>query len=340
MLRATVAIVAAFVADASAFSTGPPRAVVPQRSQPLQMSISLPSIASLVNTGLYAAMGAVAGNGLVTKVPKLIGGEITAGVQIGDVAVDGVLFCVAAVQLAKMAGVIGKVDFAGLEGLPKSYSFEAGERALAGEVSALSKDGRYEVATFAGGCFWGTELHFQRIPGVIATCVGYTQGANDAPTYEQVCSGTTGHTEATQLIYDPEVVSYEQLCAKLFQTIAPDATALNRKGNDRGTQYRHGIYTHTPAQAEAAARAFESEQKMYGDAPIVTELKPATVFWPAEGYHRALLLLACRRDEHNYARAHTARMAYKCANADDSHARCVWLRRALSRKGRTECGQE
>ena len=109
-------------------------------------------------------------------------------------------------------GVIGTVDYATLEGLPKSYGFEAGEGALAGEVSARSKDGRYEVATFAGGCFWGTKLYFQRLPGVVATCVGYTQCAVDVPTYEQVCGGTTGHAEATQLIYEPEDCSYERLC--------------------------------------------------------------------------------------------------------------------------------
>jgi len=185
--------------------------------------------------------------------------------------------------------VIGGVNYEELEGLPKSYAREAGERAMASEVSALSKDGRYEVATFAGGCFWGTELHFQRIPGVVATCVGYTQGSVDRPTYEQTCSGTTGHTEATQLIFDPAVCSYELLCETLFRTIAPDATSLNKKGNDRGTQYRHGVYTHTDQQAKAAALVFASEQRMYGSVPIVTELKPATVFWPAEDYHQRYL---------------------------------------------------
>ena len=252
------------------------------------MGISLSTISSSLTTVLYGAMDAVAANGLADKVPRLARGEVTDGGQVGDLGIDAILFCVAAVQLGKAAGVIGKVEYATLEGLPRSYAYEAGERAVAGEVAAFSKDGRYEVATFAGGCFWGTELHFQRIPGVVATCVGYTQGDVDAPTYEQVCSGSTGHTEATQLIYDPSVTSYELLCQKLFVTIAPDATALNRKGNDRGTQYRHGIYTHTAAQAEAAARVFQSEQQMYGDVPIVTELKPATVFWPAEGYHRVL----------------------------------------------------
>ena len=149
-----------------------------------------------------------------------------------------------------------------------------------------SSDGRYEVATFAGGCFWGTELHFQRIPGVIATCVGYTQGGLERPSYEQVCSGTTGHTEGLQLCFDPAVVSYEALCDKLLAVLGPDVTALNRVGNDRGTQYRHGIYPNSEAQTAAAARAIARCQAGLS-AEIVTEVKPAAVFWPAEGYHRA-----------------------------------------------------
>lgn len=285
---------AALAATASAFSAGPPararpvaaaRPLLPRQSTP-QLGLSLSTISSSITTGLYIAMGGVAGSNLVTKLPSLVGGN-TAGA--GDLAVDAVLFCVATLQLLKIFGVTGKINYASLEGLPKSFGLEAGERAVAGEVSAVSKDGKYEVATFAGGCFWGTELYFQRIPGVIATCVGYTQGSVETPGYEQVCSGATGHTEATQLIYDPEVCTYEQLCATLFKSIAPDATALNRKGNDRGTQYRHGIYFHTPAQEAAAARVFESEQRMYGAEPIVTELKPAMVFWPAEGYHQQYL---------------------------------------------------
>lgn len=328
-MRPTLVIVAAvLVADASAFSVGVPTLTVastaPARNalvpQP-QMGLSLSTISSSITTVLYAVLGGVAGTNLVDKVPKLVGGGLGAGLQVGDVVVDAILLVVAAVQLGKIVGILGKIPYSELEGLPKSYALEAGARALAGEVASRSEDGRYEVASFAGGCFWGTELHFQRIPGVVATCVGYTQGRTDAPTYEQVCSGTTGHTEALQLIYDPSVCSYERLCATLFQTIAPDATALNRKGNDRGTQCnharartpdellrapslvrivcshvhtvrvhawadRHGIYTHTASQAEAARAVFESEQRMYGDVPIVTELKPATVFWPAEGYHR------------------------------------------------------
>eukprot|EP00966_Prymnesium_polylepis_P231296 5352381-Prymnesium_polylepis.1 len=130
-------------------------------------------------------------------------------------------------------------DYGKLKGLPESFAFEAGQQALKGEVAATSSDG-LAIATFAGGCFWGTELQYMRMRGVVATCVGYTQGTLEQPTYSEVCSGTTGHTEACQIVYDPKRCPYELLCAKLFETIDP--TVLNRVGNDVGTQYRHGIY--------------------------------------------------------------------------------------------------
>merc|ERR1719379_2605376 len=97
------------------------------------------------------------------------------------------------------SGIPDPIDYSKLGGLPRSFGREAGEYALRREVPERSADG-WAIATFAGGCFWGTELHFQRVPGVVATCVGYTQGGTEAPSYEQVCSGSTGHTEALQLI--------------------------------------------------------------------------------------------------------------------------------------------
>ena len=130
-------------------------------------------------------------------------------------------------------------------------------------------------------------MHFQRIPGVVATCVGYTQGAVERPTYAQVCAGTTGHTEGIQLVYDAQVVEYEALCDKLLSTVDP--TALNRVGNDVGTQYRHGIYFHTAQQAAAAERAIARAQAGLGGRRVVTELKPAAVFYPAERYHQRYL---------------------------------------------------
>ena len=204
---------------------------------------------------------------------------------VANIALNGILFCGACFFLLKS---IQGIDYSSLEGLDtKSLAKQAGEWALDGTIpTSLIVDQEYEVATFAGGCFWGTELHYQRIPGVIATCVGYTQGSITKPTYEQVCSGTTGHTEGIQLIYDPNICSYERLLTKLFNTINP--TLLNRVGNDTGTQYRHGVYYHTQTQKEIASIAFESMQSKY-NGQVVTELKPATIFWPAENYHQRYL---------------------------------------------------
>jgi peptide-methionine (S)-S-oxide reductase len=260
------------------------RSIVRRAAPAPRMSIleRLPSI----TTVLYGAMGATAANGLVQKVPKLLGGRLAGG-QLGDVAIDAILFTLAGVSLAKGAGIIGQVDYAKLDGREvDSLACEAGEWALAGVVPTVDKEGRYEVATFAGGCFWGTELHYQRVPGVIATAVGYTQGRVVKPTYEQVCSGSSGHTEGIQLLFDPAVCSYESLCEKLLSTIDP--TARNRVGNDAGTQYRHGIYTHTDAQRESARRVLERAQREH-ERPIVTELRDAGVFYPAESYHQRYL---------------------------------------------------
>ena len=117
-------------------------------------------------------------------------------------------------------------------------------------------------------------------------CPRYTGGHVGEPTYEQVCGGQTGHTEGIQVLYDPAAVTYETLCLKLLDTVDP--TVLNRVRGDAGTQYRHGIYPHTKAQADAAAACVQAVQKKY-DAPIVTEVKNAAVFWPAENYHQRYL---------------------------------------------------
>ena len=178
-----------------------------------------------------------------------------------------------------------EVQYAALGAMPRSFGREAGEWALDGEVPERSKDG-HDVATFAGGCFWGTELHYMRLPGVISTCVGYTQGRVQKPSYEDVCRGVTGHTEACQLVFDPEVCSFESLCAKLFETLDP--TEIDRVGQDWGTQYRHGIYCHTAEQLEAATAFVEAEQPKY-KRRIVTEVKRAALFWPAEEHHQQYL---------------------------------------------------
>lgn len=166
----------------------------------------------------------------------------------------------------------------------------------AGEAAAAAKEGRvlnksadgYDVAEFAGGCFWGPELLFQRIPGVKGTAVGYTQGQNDGhhPSYEEVCSGRTGHTEATLVFYDPHECSYRTLLDAFFNQI--DATQVNGQGGDRGTQYRTGVYTHSEVQHQQAKTKFD-ELKSQNKRPIATELLPASVFWPAEAYHQQYL---------------------------------------------------
>ena len=149
-----------------------------------------------------------------------------------------------------------------------------------------------EVATFAGGCFWGLELAYQREPGVLATCVGYTQGDHAAqyPTYAQVCSETTGHTEAVLLVFDPQRVTYAKLASVLFDRI-PDPTMLNRVGSDRGTQYRTGMYAHSPDQLAKAQAAFDRENRswMTSGRPVVTEVALARAFWPAEEQHQRYL---------------------------------------------------
>lgn len=157
---------------------------------------------------------------------------------------------------------------------------------VAGEE--LVRDGKtYKLATFAGGCFWGIELYYQRIPGVEYSGVGYTQGPELEPTYSQVCSGSTGHTEAIIVLYDPEVVSYDTLLDAFFERVNP--LTVNGQGNDFGTQYRTGVYTHTKEQQELAEAKFAKEQEKYNRKKLATECLPAMPFWPAEKYHQQYL---------------------------------------------------
>jgi peptide-methionine (S)-S-oxide reductase len=145
-----------------------------------------------------------------------------------------------------------------------------------------------EKATFAAGCFWGVEATFRQIRGVINTTVGYTGGTYDHPTYQDVCTGTTGHAEAVQVEYDATVVSYDDLLTVFWAN--HDPTTLNRQGPDVGTQYRSAIFYHTPAQ-ETAARASKEALAHAGryKRAIVTEIMPAVTFYPAEEYHQQYL---------------------------------------------------
>ena len=142
-----------------------------------------------------------------------------------------------------------------------------------------------EIATFGGGCFWCLDAVYRELRGVTRVESGYAGGKRPSPSYESVCTGTTGHAEVVQITFDPAVISYRDLLSVLF-TIH-DPTTLNRQGGDAGTQYRSVIYHHTPEQlAEAKSVIAELEAEKLWDAPFVTELAAAPTFYPAEGYHQ------------------------------------------------------
>lgn len=139
------------------------------------------------------------------------------------------------------------------------------------------------TATLGGGCFWCVEAVYERHPGVISVVSGYAGGTTENPTYEQVCSGRTGHAEVVQITYDPEKISYEQLIDLFWD--AHDPTTLNRQGADTGTQYRSIILTENDEQARIARTSLERAQPKF-KAPIVTEIAPLGTFYPAEAHHQ------------------------------------------------------
>jgi peptide-methionine (S)-S-oxide reductase len=141
-------------------------------------------------------------------------------------------------------------------------------------------------ATFGAGCFWGVEAAFRQLDGVTGTRVGYTGGTLENPTYEDVCSHTTGHAEVVEVSYDPEQVTYEQLLDVFWRK--HDPTQLNRQGWDIGDQYRSVIFVHDAEQEEAAQRSKALEQVNWS-APIVTQIEPAETFYEAEDYHQQYL---------------------------------------------------
>jgi peptide-methionine (S)-S-oxide reductase len=141
-----------------------------------------------------------------------------------------------------------------------------------------------EKATFGAGCFWGVEYVFRRVPGVNDVQVGYSGGTTKNPTYEQVCSHTTGHAEVAQVTFDPERVSFDQLL-EVFWAMH-DPTQVNRQGPDVGDQYRSAVFAHTEEQRQAAEASKERAQASFRK-PIATEIVPLTEFYPAEGYHQA-----------------------------------------------------
>ena len=148
----------------------------------------------------------------------------------------------------------------------------------------------HEVAVVGMGCFWGAERIFWRTPGVYSTAAGYAGGFTPNPTYEETCTGRTGHTEAVQIVFDPAVVSYEQILKAFWEN--HDPTQLHGQGNDVGTQYRSAIYTTTPEQArvaEASRAAFQPVLTAAGAGEITTEIAPLRDFYYAEDYHQQYL---------------------------------------------------
>jgi len=147
----------------------------------------------------------------------------------------------------------------------------------------MSDTNDLETATFGAGCFWCVEAVFQQLPGVVSVVSGYMGGKTDNPTYRDVCSGMTGHAEVIQIRFDPEKISYANLLDWLWRSHNP--TTLNQQGADIGTQYRSAIFYHSEAQKETA-EVSKSEAQSNFSAPIVTEITPAQVFYPAEDYHQ------------------------------------------------------
>jgi peptide-methionine (S)-S-oxide reductase len=179
------------------------------------------------------------------------------------------------------------------------------EEALPGRPTPLAVSGRHfvsgnpivppfpeglELADFGLGCFWGAERKFWQIPGVFATAVGYQGGSTPNPTYEEVCSGRTGHTEAVRVVFDPKRASYLDLLRVFWES--HDPTQGMRQGNDVGTQYRSAIYVHSADQlraAEASREAFQKRLAEAGYGPISTEIAEAPPFYYAEEYHQQYL---------------------------------------------------
>ncbi|HUS35792.1 MAG TPA: peptide-methionine (S)-S-oxide reductase MsrA [Verrucomicrobiae bacterium] len=158
-----------------------------------------------------------------------------------------------------------------------------------GAATADEPAGKTEVATLAGGCFWGMEEILRKIPGVISTRVGYTGGTMKNPTYKMVCTGVTGHAEAIEIVFDPSKITYEQVLGYFFRM--HDPTTLNQQHNDIGTQYRSAIFYHDDEQKKVA-EAVKAKLNKSGrfKKPIVTEITKASEFYAGEDYHQKYLV--------------------------------------------------
>jgi len=187
--------------------------------------------------------------------------------------------------------------------VPQTH-FVNGRRIVAPFPAALSE------AVFGLGCFWGAEKLFWQLPGVYSTAVGYAGGYTPNPTYEEVCSGRTGHAEVVRVIYDPKVISYEALLRVFWES--HDPTQGMRQGNDAGTQYRSAIYVSSEEQREAAEeskRVYQTRLKAAGNGAITTEILDAPVFYYAEDYHQQYLA----KNPGGYCPNHSCGVSFKSA---------------------------
>lgn len=195
------------------------------------------------------------------------------------------ILTVAAMALLGMAGFAQASTPAPVphhEGVPAGFS-------PAGTPVAPGAESRLRTATFGAGCFWGVEATFRQTPGVTHTAVGYAGGKIDKPSYDQVCDGDTGHAEVVELLYDPQIITYEELLAVFWANHNP--TTLNRQGPDVGTQYRSVIFYHDDEQQAAAhaSKAAAGAEGKWAGREIVTQIVPAPTFYAAEDYHQQYL---------------------------------------------------
>ncbi|OFW68270.1 MAG: peptide-methionine (S)-S-oxide reductase [Actinobacteria bacterium RBG_13_63_9] len=180
------------------------------------------------------------------------------------------------------------------------------------ETSMPMIDGRHAVATFAGGCFWCMEPPFDKLDGVTSTTSGYTGGQKKDPSYEEVSSGSTGHAESVQVVYDPTRITYQKLLEVFWHNIDP--VAVDRQFCDAGTQYRSAIFYHDETQrrmAEGSKKALQASGRF--DQPIATEIVKASTFYPAEGYH-----------QHYYKKNPVRYKIYRYRCGRDKRLREVW----------------
>jgi len=193
------------------------------------------------------------------------------------------VFALAVVGIGVLASIFGcAVTSATTDPSGAKVGTNPGRIFQSGPVKLKPAEGN-QLAAFSGGCFWGTEDVFRQIPGVVATAVGYSGGHTSNPTYEDVCSHTTGHAETVLVEYNPAKVSYKKLLAVFWEN--HDPTTVNRQGPDVGSNYRSAIWTFSETQAEVARQSLNAEQKKLTH-EIVTEIKPAEPFWVAEDYHQ------------------------------------------------------